>query len=86
MRYIITATIQLGSGRDEDRVAKLFESVFEFGTIKEAIAEGLQLLDDPRLLSVDVKKENQSPQDRFSRRRSLASLAPRERLLRAGPA
>ena len=44
MRYIITATIQLDSRRDEDHVAKLFESVFEFGTIKEAIAEGLQLL------------------------------------------
>ena len=57
MRYVITATIQLDSRRDEDRVAKLFESVFEFGTIKEAIAEGLQLLDDPRLLAVDVKRK-----------------------------
>ena len=57
MRYVITATIQLDSRRDEDRVAKLVESVFEFGTIKEAIAEGLQLLDDPRLLAVDVKRK-----------------------------
>jgi hypothetical protein len=57
MRYIITATIQLDSRRDEDRVAKLFESVFEFGTIKEAIAEGLQLQVDPRLLAVDVKRK-----------------------------
>lgn len=57
MRYVITATIQLDSRRDEDLVAKLFESVFEFGTIKEAIAEGLQLLDDPRLLAVDVKRK-----------------------------
>jgi hypothetical protein len=57
MRYVITATIQLDSRRDEDRVANLFESVFEFGTIKEAIAEGLQLLADPRLLTVDVKRK-----------------------------
>ena len=57
MRYVITASIQLDSRRDEDRVAKLFESVFEFGTIKEAIAEGLQLLDDPRLLTVDVQRK-----------------------------
>jgi hypothetical protein len=57
MRYVITATIQLDSRRDEDRVAKLIESVFEFGTIKGAIAEGLQLLDDPRLLAVDVKRK-----------------------------
>jgi hypothetical protein len=57
MRYVITATIELDSRRDKDRVAKLFESVFEYGTIKEAIAEGLQLLEDPRLLAVDVKKK-----------------------------
>ena len=57
MRYVITATIQLDSRRDEDRVAKLFESAFEFGTIKEAIAEGLQLLNDPRLLAVVVKRK-----------------------------
>jgi hypothetical protein len=57
MRHELTFTIQLDSRHDQDRVAKLFESLFEFGTIKEAIAEGLQLLDDPRLLSVDVKRK-----------------------------
>ena len=55
MRYELTITIQLDSRHDQDRVAKLFESVFEFGTIKEAIAEGLQLLNDPRLVSVTVR-------------------------------
>jgi len=57
MNYVLTATIQLDSRHDQDRVAKLFESVFEFGTIKEAIAEGLQLGNDPRLLAVDVKRK-----------------------------
>ena len=57
MRYELNVTIQLDSRRDEDRVAKLFESLFEFGTIKESIAEGLQLLNDPRLLAVDLKRK-----------------------------
>ena len=57
MRHQLTITIQLDSRRDEDRVAKLFESLFEFGTIKESIAEGLQLLNDPRLLAVAVKRK-----------------------------
>jgi hypothetical protein len=57
MRYELTVTIQLDSRRDQDRVAKLLESLFEFGTIKESIAEGLQLLNDPRLLAVEVKRK-----------------------------
>jgi hypothetical protein len=57
MNYELTVTIQLDSRGDQDRVAKLFESLFEFGTIKESIAEGLQLLNDPRLLAVDVKRK-----------------------------
>jgi hypothetical protein len=31
------------------------ESVFEFGTVKEAIAEGLRLLPEPRLLNVAIR-------------------------------
>jgi hypothetical protein len=57
MNYELTVTIQLDSSHDQDRVAKLFKSVFEYGTIKEAIAEGLQLLSDPRLLAVAVKRK-----------------------------
>jgi hypothetical protein len=57
MRYEITVTIQLDSRRDRDRVAKQFESLFEFGTIRESIAEGLQLQNDPRLLAVAVKRK-----------------------------
>ena len=57
MNYELTVTMQLDSHRDQDRVTKLFESVFEFGTIKESIAEGLQLLNDPRLVAVAVKRK-----------------------------
>jgi hypothetical protein len=57
MRYELTVTIQLDSRRDQDRVAKQFESLFEFGTIRESIEEGLQLLNDPRLLAVAVKRK-----------------------------
>jgi hypothetical protein len=57
MNYELTVTIQLNSRRNRDRVAKQFESLFEFGTIKESIAEGLQLLNDPRLLAVAVKRK-----------------------------
>jgi hypothetical protein len=60
MNYELTVTIQLDSRHDQDRVAKLFESVFEFGTIKESIAEGLQLLNDPRLLAVAAKRKARS--------------------------
>jgi hypothetical protein len=48
--------MRLDSDRSEDRIAKLFESLFEFGTIKESIADGLQLLDDPRLVTVAVAR------------------------------
>jgi hypothetical protein len=56
MRYELNVTMHLDSDQNQDRVAKLFESLFEFGTIRESIAEGLQLLDDPRLLAVDVTR------------------------------
>ena len=60
MHYELTATIQLNSRHDPDRLGKLFESLFEFGTIKESIAEGLRLGDDPRLLAVDVKRKTKA--------------------------
>jgi hypothetical protein len=57
MHYELNVTITLESDCDPERVAKQFESLFEFGTIKEAIAEGLRLGDDPRLVGVAVKAE-----------------------------
>jgi hypothetical protein len=40
-----------------DRVAKQFTSLFEFGTIKDSIADALKLGDDPRLVGVAVKRK-----------------------------
>jgi hypothetical protein len=57
MQYELTVTMQLSSRRSQDCVAKMFKSHFEYGTTKESIAEGLQILDDPRLLSVTVKRK-----------------------------
>ena len=57
MQYELTVTMQLESGCEQDRVAKQFESLFEFGTIRESIAEGLKLLKDPRLVTVTVKRK-----------------------------
>ena len=56
MHYELTIKMQLDSDQSQDRVAKLFESLFGFGTIKESIVDGLQLLDDPRLVAVDVAR------------------------------
>lgn len=55
MKFELTLKFYVDSVNDRDRVAKLLESVFEFGTVKEAIAEGLHLLKDPQLLSVRVR-------------------------------
>ena len=59
MHYELTVTMHLDSDRSRDRVAKLFESLFEFGTVRETIAEGLHLLDDPQLVAVGVKRASQ---------------------------
>ncbi len=55
MRYEVNLTVTLKSDQTEDRVCKLFESLFDFGTIKESIADGLHLLEDPRLLAITAK-------------------------------
>jgi hypothetical protein len=54
MNYEVTLTMRLVSDNNEDRVARLFEALFEFGTIKESIAEGLHLLEDPRMVTIAV--------------------------------
>ena len=57
MRYELTITIQLESNHDRHRVAKTFASLFDFGTVRESIAEGLQLKNDPRLVCVSVRRK-----------------------------
>ncbi len=42
--------------RDKERVAHRVESLFEFGTIGESIADGFKLNACPRLTSVSVKR------------------------------
>jgi hypothetical protein len=54
MQRVLTIKLLLDTPRDEDRVAHQVESLFDFGTIKECVAEGLNLAEDPRLLSVAV--------------------------------
>ena len=55
MKYELTVTMSLDSGDSKDRVAKKFASLFDFGTIKESIADGLQLPEDPQLIDVSVQ-------------------------------
>ncbi len=56
MQYELTMRMTVNSSCDTNRVAKQTEAVFEFGTVKEAIAEGLRLNDDPHLVDVLVRK------------------------------
>jgi hypothetical protein len=55
-KYELTLKILVKSPHDEDRVAHQMESLFEFGTITESIADGLKLNECPRLTSVSVKR------------------------------
>lgn len=57
MHYELTVTMRFDSDSGEARIAKLFESLFEFRTMRESIAEGLQLLDDLRLLTIAVARK-----------------------------
>jgi len=56
MRYELTIKMLVESPHSKERVARQTESVCEFGTVREAIAEGLKLGPCPRLLSVDVNR------------------------------
>ena len=55
MKYEVTSTMTFESSSDADRIAKQTESVFEFGTVSEAIAEGLKLNEAPHLVDVSVR-------------------------------
>ncbi len=54
---------RLKSPKDEDRITRSFESLFEFGTIKDCIADGLHLLENPRLQMAAVKRVAKSALD-----------------------
>jgi len=57
MKYELTITMSVESRHHRDRVARQFASLFDFGTIKESIAEGLKLRNDPRLVAVLVQSK-----------------------------
>ena len=58
MHYELTITIRLKSRSRQERIARQFTSLFEFGTIRESIAEALQLREDPHLVDVAVEKKS----------------------------
>lgn len=56
MRYELTVTIEVESPFGQDRVARQFAALFDFGTLKESVAEGLRLRNDPQLVRLSVQK------------------------------
>lgn len=55
MRHEVTITLRLKSSSNQDRVAKQLASLFDFGTVKESIVDGLSLLEDPHLVDISVR-------------------------------
>jgi hypothetical protein len=56
MQYELTLKVHVQSPYGVDRVVRQMEAVFEHGTVKEAIADGLRLVPDPRLLNVAIRR------------------------------
>jgi hypothetical protein len=63
MQYEVTIKLLVKSRKDEDRVARQLEAVIDFGTVREAIAEGLHLNEDPNLLGIEVAPRNKTSKD-----------------------
>lgn len=61
MQYELTLKILVESPFDEERVASQSESVCEFGTVMEALADGLKLERNPRLLNVKIARVSGRP-------------------------
>lgn len=59
MKYEVTLRMTFKSSSAADHIAKQTESVFEFGTVSEAIAEGLKLNENPHLVDVSVRRMDQ---------------------------
>ena len=62
MQYELTITLRLESNSSQNRVAKQFTSLFDFGTVKESIVDGLHLLEDPRLVDITVRGKSRRAQ------------------------
>ena len=55
MNYEVTLSFKVDSPYSEERVGRQTECLFEFGTMRESIADGLDLDEEPSLISVDVR-------------------------------
>ena len=56
MEYELTIKLVVKSRFEADRVMSQTEAVCEFGTVREAIAVGLRLDEDPHLAGVSVRE------------------------------
>jgi len=56
MVYEVTVKMKVKSHRRTDRVKALIESALEFGTAREAIADGAKLGEDPNYVRVKVRR------------------------------
>ncbi len=61
MLYELTIRMLVESPHDENRIASQAESVCEFGTVMESIADGLKLDHNPRLRNIEVVQEYSHP-------------------------
>ena len=52
MRHEVTIKLTLNSDHDPARVEKQIDSLFNFGTLREAIADGLDLDTEPHFIGV----------------------------------
>jgi len=61
MTYELTLRMSVKSRFGADRVAHLMECLFHYGTIRDSIADGLKLDDDPCLVDVSVRRARPLP-------------------------
>jgi hypothetical protein len=59
MKYELTIKLQLESRSHQEHVAKQFTALFDFGTVRESIVDGLKLTEEPRLLGVSVQRNTE---------------------------
>ncbi|MCI0361449.1 MAG: hypothetical protein L0211_23450 [Planctomycetaceae bacterium] len=59
MIYHVTLELKLESENEPDRIERQARSLFHFGTMAESLADGLKLMEDPMLLSVEVEQIDQ---------------------------
>lgn len=56
MQRELIIRLLVDSRLDDERLARQFAAVYRGGTAPEALGEGMRLPEDPRLLSVEVKR------------------------------